>query len=375
MRIGIRVSPSTSGGGKAYIESLRDSLHAHPSVSSVTIFMLGAPTAKSISPESVVVVDIPSGAVARRLRGPRALAAAIVDNPVDVLLCPGNEATRVPGLPVVLWPMTVAPFEPAALAQLGSTRRARLRWSLVRRSVTSSIQTADAVVFSSHYARALHVENVTGLRDKPTAVIAPAHTLPDERPSTSREIADPYLLFVSHLYPYKMVTEMITGYARAVRSGGIPHHLVIAGNPVDADYAARLRDVIRAEGVEGRVLLLGAVEQRRLPGLYQHADLFLFPSISENAGSFALIDAFTMGVPVLSSSTSSMPEACQDAVRYFDPRDPDQLASEIVYVLGDPAVHKDLARRSAARADAFPTWSDVGERLVEFLETLDGVGP
>lgn len=376
MRVGIRVSPRSSGGGRAYVEGLRRALQGNDRCQDPVVFLMGPSSEKSIDSAGAVPVDVPTDAVRRRIQGAGALRDAVREHPVDVMLCPGTEATPLGEVPVVMWPMTVAPFEAAAMAQMGVTMLARVRWRLLRESIEYSTMHAHGLVFSSYYARALHVQHIPALADKRTAVIPPAHTLPDDlsAPDSPSLVDGPYVLFVSHLYPYKMVSQMIVGYARAVRRGGITHKLVIAGNAVDPRYAAELNATAVREGVGDRVQFLGGVHQSKLPSLYAQADLFIFPSISENAGSFALVDAFTMATPVLSSSTSSMPEACQDAVRYFDPREPDQLCDELLLILQKPDLLAELSRRSAARAQAFPDWAEVGERLVDFLAETCGDG-
>lgn len=370
MRIGIRVSPRSSGGGRAFVENLCRELADVRGCDRVHTFVMGDLETSSFDLPDQIAVPVPADPLRRRLQGRRALTDAVAENPVDVLVAPGNEVSRVPGVPTLMWPLTVAPFEYAAMAELGSTLKERVRWRALRQAIRTAAKQADGFVFSSHYTRALYREGVPVVRGATTTVIPPASTvLADSRGSEIPGLPDEYLLFVSHLYPYKMVVEMIEGYALAHRSG-VSQHLVIAGNAVNPSYSARIDETIRLLGVGDVVHLLGGVPQADLPALYQGAELFLFPSLSENAGSFAVIDAFTFGLPVLASGMSSVPEACQDAARYFDPRDPEQLSAEIRRVTSDPDVRADLARRSNARAGEYLGWRQIAEALVEFAHRV-----
>ena len=337
---------------------------------SVHTFVMGSQGSYDVA--GTVHVDVPNDPLRRRMAGGRALAMALDRCPVDVVVAPGTEISVVRQVPTVMWPLTVAPFEAPAMDQLGASLQQRGRWLTLRRAVSSAARRADGLVFSSHYARALHLAAIPQLRGTPSTVIPPAPSLRPVDAHTSvpqRSLPRPYLLFVSHLYPYKMVVEMVQGYALA-RKEGVQLDLVIVGAPVNAGYAHRVDEVIERLGLRGCVHLLGGVGQDTLPGLYRNADAFLFPSISENAGSFALIDAFVFGVPVIASSMSSMPEACQDAVRYFDPRSPEQLAEEIVRVVGSRGLRADLARRSARRGAEYGDWATIASSLVSFLESV-----
>lgn len=374
MRIGIRVPHRTSGGGAVFHDQLVSALHEQGA--DVRRFVMGPHGA---SAPSLRTGDAPVGVSARasvrRLRGGSALARAVDRAPVDVMLSPGTEVHRVEGVPGIMWPLTVAPLEVAALRQLGSSARQRARWRLLAHSLRSAVRQADAFVFSSHYARSLYQQEMPEVRARPSCVIAPASSIPPTggpHPGADT-VRRPYLLFVSHLYPYKMVVELIQGWALA-RGAGADFDLVIAGAANDPAYSARVDAAVASSGWSDRVHLLGNVPSAQLPGLYAGASAFVFPSLSENAGSYALIDAFAMGVPVLASSTSSTPEACQDAARYFDPRDPGHLAQEIVRFSEDPDLGAELGARSRRRGAEYRGWDEVASRLTAFAQEIGPPG-
>jgi glycosyltransferase involved in cell wall biosynthesis len=163
---------------------------------------------------------------------------------------------------------------------------------------------------------------------------------------------------------------MIRAFARLAREGLIHGPLIIAGAPVDNKYAAEIARTIRNDRMADRVHLLGSVSGPELDKLYRNARLFIFPSLSENAGSYALIDAFAYGLPVLSSNRSSMPEIVGDGALMFDPTDERSLENSLRQFLCTPGLEASLAKRSAERIAFFPTWSDIADQLVSFGERL-----
>lgn len=348
-----------------FVNNIVRALADAPGCSAVTLFSMGGGTAYDVPGQ--VDVAVSTNPALRLLQEDKALSEAVSHNPIDVLLCPGTQISTVSGVPTVMWPLSVAPFEHAALARLGSSPKQRARWYLLRQATARATSRASGLVFSSFYAQALYRDHITAARSLPSKVIPPAASLAANASDLPLPaLPERYVLLVSHLYPYKMVLETIEGFARA-RAQGVGHHLVIAGAATFPSYGERIRKLIRRSGLTDSIHLLGDVGPMHLPALYRRADLFVFPSISENAGSYALIDAFTFGCPVLSSSASSMPEACQDAARYFDPRAPAQLETELVRVLMDEGIRADLAARSTERGLALRDWDDIGRSAIEFL--------
>lgn len=63
----------------------------------------------------------------------------------------------------------------------------------------------------------------------------------------------------------------------------------------------------------------------QLVGLYQQADLFVFPSLYEGFG-LPILEALLAGTPVLTTHCGSIPEVGGEVVRYYDHTDTDALA-------------------------------------------------
>ena len=362
--IGLRANSRTSGGGLVFFRELATALVGHPDVD-VVIFATGGRSA-IIWPEGATIVSVPTPKSRHlaRLRATHDLQRCVDEHPVDVLICPGTEVTPVKGPTIAVWPLTVAPFEADALKQLGDSLRQRLRWAILRQLVKRACRRADFSFFSSAYARDLHQRSIQHLRTVPAFVAHPAASLPNATDDSWVEGETEHLLFVSHLYPYKMVVEMVESYGDAARVNEAVPPLIIAGGMRDAAYATRVERARVASGVAHKIQLVGEKNQSELHDLYKKAQAFIFPSISENAGSYALIDAFAYGVPVISSNASSMPEICGDSALMVDPRDRQALTESILRVATNQDAAKELAALSLARTSWFPTWPHIAELVV-----------
>ncbi len=93
---------------------------------------------------------------------------------------------------------------------------------------------------------------------------------------------------------------------------------------------------IKNNHIEERVLHLQNLEETELRYLYEHAELFVTPSLHEGFG-FTPVEAAIYGCPVVSSRSESLPEATMELVNYYEPAtDEFALIKAIAAVLSNP---------------------------------------
>jgi glycosyltransferase involved in cell wall biosynthesis len=137
---------------------------------------------------------------------------------------------------------------------------------------------------------------------------------------------------------------------------------VIAGRTDFPDVVARL-DLGR------RVIVLGYVPERDLPGLYRGAAVFVYPSFYEGFG-LPVLEAMACGAPVVTYRTTSLPEVAGDAAILLDsPVAPEALAAAVTRVMRDADLARCLVERGLARAATFDwrTTAAVTARVYEAL--------
>src|SRR6202043_1690714 len=135
--------------------------------------------------------------------------------------------------------------------------------------------------------------------------------------------------------------------------------LAIAGAPDGFGAAEELRAAEQSSRRTG-IDLLGYVSAARLEALYTQAAIFAFPSLDEGFG-MPVLDAMARGVPVMTSTSSALPEVAGDAALLVDPRDVDSIAQGLLRLAYDDALQRDLARRGLERARQF-TWKSAVDR-------------
>lgn len=163
-----------------------------------------------------------------------------------------------------------------------------------------------------------------------------------------------FLLSVGSLNPTKNFAALIEAYVISNLAAQLP--LVIVG--------AINRDVFGIKSPltdHPNVLWAGPVTDAQLRALYEHAAVFIFPSLYEGFG-IPPLEAMLCGCPVAASNASSIPEVCGDAAHYFGPRNLNEMSSAIESVIQDVGYRKLLIERGRQRAQGF-SWAHSAERL------------
>lgn len=101
------------------------------------------------------------------------------------------------------------------------------------------------------------------------------------------------------------------------------------------DYFHILQTKIKEFGLIDQIEFLGIVDELELYSLYQNATLVVIPTIYE-AGSFPLMESILMGIPVICSNITSLPETIDNEEYTFDPSNPTELGDLIFKFLNDP---------------------------------------
>ncbi len=103
--------------------------------------------------------------------------------------------------------------------------------------------------------------------------------------------------------------------------------LVMAGNH-DTTYGNKIKEEIKNEGLENRIIMLGEIAEGEKLWLYGHCVAFVFPSLQEGFG-LPVLEALSFDKPTIISNYTSLPEIGGDCVTYFQNFEPEQMAATV----------------------------------------------
>jgi glycosyltransferase involved in cell wall biosynthesis len=169
----------------------------------------------------------------------------------------------------------------------------------------------------------------------------------------------PYLFAIGAPLERKNTGRLLEAFGRLVQQRTDPHLLLVSGL---AQHAAKFAELAAKAGCGDRVRFLPYLERSELIGVYAGAELTIYPSLMEGWG-IPVIESLALGVPVVTSNTTAMPEAGGEHARYFDPADVESMTSTIAEALDRLREFAAIRPQAIARARTF-TWRRTAEGVL-----------
>lgn len=374
MKIFINALSARQGGGQTYLKHL---LEKYPKGTGDTVILL--------TPDS-----IDDDFYDKKIFIRQAVSPLLVNNPfirtfwenfvlpfilkkekVDIMFCPGGAVGAfIPSsIKVVTTFQNMMPFDHKQRKKYPLGYMRFRNWLLEKKLLKSMIR-SDLVIFISKYAEEV-IKRVSYNQIK-KSVIIPHGVNPLFRKKTSDTLpswlpSEGYLLYVSILDVYKSQLEVIQAFDLFKKKTGSLVKLLLVG-PEYAPYGAQVRELIEQLKLKNEIILKSAILNTELPVVYQNAHINIFASQTENC-PFILLEALGAGRPLLVSNFPPMPEFCGDAVIYFNPESPAELAQQMEQVLADKNKMEKLAALASERSYIF-NWETTAKKTWEAIRSL-----
>ena len=192
----------------------------------------------------------------------------------------------------------------------------------------------------------------------------------DRHPDTVKG-ASPTLLVTRNLEPlYDIDTALHV--LQKVRSIFPDANMIICGSGPERD---RLEALAQTLEIDSAIIFTGRVENEKIAGLYQSADVMVNTSLADNMPN-SILEALASGVPVVSTDVGGVPYLVQhEKTALLVPvRDADAMAEAVIKVLETPELAAHLVTSGLAEIQQY-TWPNVREGLQSvYSEALMGTG-
>lgn len=175
-----------------------------------------------------------------------------------------------------------------------------------------------------------------------------------------------YALCVSTLEPRKKIANLLQAYQCLPLQLRDQYPLVLVGGC--GWLSESLHQAIDRLAAQGWLRYLGFVPETDLPTLYAGARSFVYPSVYEGFG-LPVLEAMASGIPVVTSTFTSLPEVTQNAALLLNPDDIDALANGIHTSLCDEPWRSNAVVAGRAVAETY-SWDRCIEQTVAVYQKI-----
>jgi glycogen(starch) synthase len=190
----------------------------------------------------------------------------------------------------------------------------------------------------------------------------------DEPPLPAIESKDKIVLFIGRITMQKG-PEYFIAAAKRVLEKCPDVKFVMAGS---GDMANRMIELAASMGIGHKVLFTGFLRGKDVERVYQMADCYVMPSVSEPFGIVAL-EALSHDVPVIISKQSGVSEVLTHVLK-VDFWDVDDMANKILAVLRHPPLAATLRHHGEFELHRL-TWTGAAERCLRTYAKVVGERP
>ncbi len=152
----------------------------------------------------------------------------------------------------------------------------------------------------------------------------------------------PYFLFVGALHPRKNITGLLKAFDAFKKETGQREKLLIVGG--EMHKTGEISDVWQKMHFKNDVVFTGRISQQELYGIFGSALALAFVPFFEGFG-IPILEAMSAGIPVICSTSTSMPEVGGNAVLYVEPKNIKQIAEAMKKIASDSNLRNELVEK------------------------------
>jgi len=301
------------------------------------------------------------------LSGQPFLGSTKLEKEIDLFFAPDHHIPKFDHIPVVA---TIMDAYPLIYPELVSQRLRQFKNIAFKRAS----QWADHIITISEHSK----QDIVQYFDIPEGKIsviplgannAFSRQLPEnERESVRLKfgLKKDYFIFVGTIQPRKNLSRLIEAYESLPLALRQKHPLVIIGHYGWGETA--LQQKLDGLDKQGTIRHLKHVSDQELYSLLQSALAMVYPSLYEGFG-LPVLEGFASQIPVITSSTTSIPEVAGDAACYVDPLDTDDIAAKMKLLAEDKLLQKEMVAKGLARLARY-NWKKSAQEHLKLFEKI-----
>lgn len=186
------------------------------------------------------------------------------------------------------------------------------------------------------------------------------------------------IITIGRLVEKKGIQYALEAIASLITSGRDIHYVVVGDGMLRGDLECSIEDL----GIGNHVQLLGWRNQDEVIQLLQDMHILVAPSVTATNGDQEGIpnvvkEAMALGLPVISTFHSGIPELVEDGVSGFlvKERDVDALTDRLIYMVDHPEIWSKMGRAGSDQIHKYYDMTRLNDQLVNLYQVvLNGKG-
>ncbi len=176
-------------------------------------------------------------------------------------------------------------------------------------------------------------------------------------------LPEKFILFSGRVLPYKNLERLFSAFQKVAPKGIC---LVIAGD-ASSPYMEELKRSV-APFVDNKIKFIGYVNKDIMPSIMKKALVLVEPS-HVNDFPETIIEAQSLGIPVIASDIEAHKNVCKDSVLYFSSISEKEISDSIETVLSDTATKNSLIKAGKINAEKY-SWDNVAAMYRDLYKSL-----
>lgn len=171
-----------------------------------------------------------------------------------------------------------------------------------------------------------------------------------------------YVLAVGTLDPRKNIERLINAF---IKWNNNDYKLIIIGGNQKQFNKTNY-------SINKNIKILGYVSENDLSEFYQSAEMFIYPSLYEGFG-IPPLEAMIHGIPVIASSTTSLPEVCGEAAFYINPYSEESIINAFKILSKNKNLQNELILKGFVNLKRF-SWEKSAQKVIEITQRIKNEG-
>ena len=181
-----------------------------------------------------------------------------------------------------------------------------------------------------------------------------------------KNVEKPFIFHLGAPYPHKNIGRLIKAFEIAHEKN--PKLKLVLPGKIKDQFKKDFDSWVADSPARKSIIAPGYVSDGQLKWLYQNAEAYVLPSLSEGFGLPGL-EAMSHGCAVVSSSATCLPEIYGNAAEYFNPKDVEEMAEAIEKIVSIKTLREDLIKQGKEQIKKY-SWQKMATETLSTYKSI-----